>query len=267
MPEDSAINRITDTYYRLTASEKKLANFVVANGPRVQGISISQMAEECGVAEATISRFCRKLCYPGFGAFKLALAGTTERPAPSPLNGKIQPEDSVADMCLKLAGADIEAITETQNLIRPESIQAAADAIMKADKVICMGQGGSMILAEEAAHIFSTVSEKFWFMQDSHKQASTIALTGEKDVLLFFSYSGSTKELMELTQIARERGAKIILVTRFSRSPGAAQADVVLQCGSYEGPLQLGSMPARMAQLFIVDVLYNEFIRRDRALC
>ena len=73
-----------------------------------------------------------------------------------------------------------------------------------------MGQGGSMILAEEAAHIFSTVSEKFWFMQDSHKQASTIALTGEKDVLLFFSYSGSTKELMELTQIARERGAKII---------------------------------------------------------
>lgn len=130
-----------------------------------------------------------------------------------------------------------------------------------------MGQGGSMILAEEAAHIFSTVSEKFWFMQDSHKQASTIALTGEKDVLLFFSYSGSTKELMELTQIARERGAKIILVTRFSRSPGAAQADVVLQCGSYEGPLQLGSMPARMAQLFIVDVLYNEFIRRDPEQC
>ena len=72
---------------------------------------------------------------------------------------------------------------------------------------------------------------------------------------------------MELTQIARERGAKIILVTRFSRSPGAAQADVVLQCGSYEGPLQLGSMPARMAQLFIVDVLYNEFIRRDPEQC
>ena len=38
---------------------------------------------------------------------------------------------------------------------------------------------------------------------------------------------------------------------------------MVLQCGSNEGPLQLSSIPAKMAQLYLVDLLYNEFIRRD----
>lgn len=264
---------ISNSYFHLTVSEKKVADYVLAHKTDVQFMSISELAYESGVAEATISRFCRRLKLKGYNAFKLAVAKATAEehggigPTMEGQEGEITPEDSIAELCRKLYTAQTSAIAQSMELVRPEQITAAVDLLCAAQRVCCMGQGGSMILAEEAAHIFSTVSEKFWFMQDSHKQASTIALTGEKDVLLFFSYSGSTKELMELTQIARERGAKIILVTRFSRSPGAAQADVVLQCGSYEGPLQLGSMPARMAQLFIVDVLYNEFIRRDPEQC
>ena len=40
MPEESVFNRITREYYQLTSSEKKLANFVVANGQRTQSMSI-----------------------------------------------------------------------------------------------------------------------------------------------------------------------------------------------------------------------------------
>ena len=267
MPEDNAINRITDTYYRLTTLEKKLANFVVANGPKAQRMSISELAEECGVAEATVSRFCRKLDYSGFSAFKLALAGTSGRATPSPLNGEIGPEDSVAEMCRKLAGADVEAITETQQLIHPEDICAAADAILAADKVICMGQGGSMLMAQETAHLFSTAFSGFFATSDSHMQAIAVSQLTERDMILYFSYSGSTKELLDLLRIARARGVKSLLITRYPNSPGAALADLVLQCGSIEGPLQLGSVAARIAQLYLVDVLFSEVCRRDLEGC
>ena len=58
-----------------------------------------------------------------------------------------------------------------------------------------------------------------------------------------------------------------ILITRFPKSPGAAYADVVLQCGSREGPLQVGSVAARVAQLYLTDVLFHEVCRRDAARC
>lgn len=267
MPEDNAINRITDAYYRLTVSEKKLANYVVANGTMTQRMSISELAGECGVAEATVTRFCRKLGYASFGTFKLALSGVSGRSAPSPLNGEIQPEDSVAEMCRKLAGADIEAITETQELVRPADIQAAADVIQTADKVLCMGQGGSMLMAQEMAHLFSTAFSGFFSVTDSHMQAIAVSQLSERDMIVYFSYSGSTKELLDLLRIARERRVKSLLITRYPNSPGALLADLVLQCGSIEGPLQLGSVAARIAQLFLVDILFSEVCRRDLEGC
>ena len=88
-----------------------------------------------------------------------------------------------------------------------------------------------------------------------------------RDVVLYFSYSGSTKELLDNLKIARERGAGVILITRFPKSPGAAYADVVLQCGSHEGPFQGGSVAARIARLYVVDVLFSELCRRDLEGC
>ena len=61
--------------------------------------------------------------------------------------------------------------------------------------------------------------------------------------------------------------ARIILITRFSKSPGGKFADVLLQCGANESPLQLGSVAAKIAQLFLLDVLFTEFCRRDPVTC
>lgn len=78
-------------------------------------------------------------------------------------------------------------------------------------------------------------------------------------MILFFSYSGATKDMLDVLRPARRRGAKIILVTHFAKSPAAAMADVTLLCGSKEGPLQSGSVAAKMGLLFIIDVLFNEY--------
>ena len=268
MPEETVFNRITHEYYQLTASEKKLATFVVANGQRSQTMSISELAAACGVAEATISRFCRRMGYQGYSAFRLAIAAATAaRENSDPLSGEIQPEDTVPDLCAKLTSANIDAIRETQGLIRPENIQAAADALLAAHTVLCMGQGGSMLMAEEAAHLFTTAFPGFFAVSDSHMQVIAAANLTEKDIILFFSYSGSTKELMDVLQIAQRRHIRTVLVTRYSGSPGAGLADIVLQCGSTEGPLQLGSVAARIAQLYLIDVLFSEMCRRDLDTC
>ena len=42
---------------------------------------------------------------------------------------------------------------------------------LSADRVLCMGLGGSMVLAQEAAHLFSTALPNFYAVEDSHHQA------------------------------------------------------------------------------------------------
>ena len=130
-----------------------------------------------------------------------------------------------------------------------------------------MGQGGSMLLAEEASHLFTTVFPGFFPVSDSHMQVIAASNLTAKDAILFFSYSGATKDLMDVLQIARQRQTRIVLVTRYPGSPGAELADCVLQCGSTENPLQLGSIAARIAQLYLIDVLFSEMCRRDLEHC
>ena len=265
----NVFEKISSEYYELTASEKKTADFVLANQGGTQFMSICELADACGVAEATVSRFCRRLGYKGYNAFKLAVANSTvqQKKWGNPLSGEVRSEDSMEEVCHKLLATNQEAMVQTLEMIRPDAIRQAADLLEQSNKVLCMGQGGSMLMASEAAHLFSTVSSKFFPVSDSHLQAMAATMMGKNDAILFFSYSGSTLAMMHTLQLATRQGVKVILVTRFPNSPGAELADVVLQCGANESPLQLGSVAARIAQLYLMDVLFSEFCRRNMDEC
>ena len=159
---ESVFEKISRDYYELTAAEKRTADYVMANQERCQELSIAELAELSGVAEATVSRFCRRLGYKGFNAFKLAIANASAAGADSGvLSGPVAEGDSVEEMCQKLYSADQDAMFQTLELIEPEKIRKAADLLWAAGRVVCMGQGGSMLLAEVAGNLFATVSGKF----------------------------------------------------------------------------------------------------------
>jgi len=266
--EKTVFERISNAYYELTEAERKVADYVVIHQHDTQLMSISELSEACGVAEATVSRFCRRLNYSGYTAFKLAVANLDAgRREGGYLSGAVSSEDSIPDVAQKCFSAENDALAQTMSLIRPEDVQAAAQILIRARRVYCMGQGGSAIMALEAAHLFSTILPGFQAVLDSHLQTIAAANMGPEDAVLFFSYSGSTREVVELLPLVKERGAKILLVSRFPKSPAAAYADVCLQSGANELPLQHGSIPARVAQLFLLDVLFAEIYRGDEERC
>ena len=263
-PNIDILQRIHTAYYQLTAAERKVADYVLAQHEQVQFMSITQLAEECGTAEATVSRFCRSLALKGFNAFKLELA---RRTVPGSHKPQEPPSDSITGRSLEVERLAHDAVRQTVELIDPEAIRRAIGIIEKAPHVICMGTGGSMIMASECSHMFSTVTGKFFAISDSHIQMSTAATMDPKDVIVLFSYSGATNNGLQILELAKNRGISTVLVTRFPKSPAAKLADVVLCCGSNESPFQFGSVPARIAQLVVVDVLFQEYCHRNSHQC
>lgn len=258
MSQGNVFARLDNEYYQLTGAEKKVADYVVGHEKQTQFMSISELAEECGVAEATISRFCRRMGYKGYSAFKLAVANSTTGSGRGEPDREGEAPHEEEGPYRALYDADIAAIAQTRKLIRLKTVARAAKLLHGSGKVLCMGQGGSMIMAQEAAHLFSNTCPNFFPVSDAHMQAIATAQLTERDAILYFSYSGATRDVVETLKRAKERGAGVVLVTRFPKSPAAVYADIVLQCGSKEGPLQLGTVAARMAQLFLLDALNQE---------
>ena len=266
MDEPNILERIHASYYQLTAAERKVADYVLAQHAQVQFMSITQLADECGTAEATISRFCRNLKLKGFNAFKIELARHSVAGA-APAKVSEHPTDSQSGRISEVGRLAIEAINQTLELAEPQKLLHAVEILEKAPHVMCIGAGGSMILASECAHLFSTVCAKFYAVSDSHSQMSAAATMGLEDVIVLFSYSGATTSGIQVLELAKARGIKTILITRFNKSPAAKLADVVLRCGSNEGPFQFGSVPAKVAQLIVVDLLFQEYCHRNRESC
>lgn len=258
------LERIHASYYQLTATERKVADFVLAQHAQVQFMSITQLADECGTAEATISRFCRSLKLKGFNAFKIELA---RHSAGSGVKAKEKPTDSLVGRSLEVGRLANDAVYQTIGLVEPAQVQKAVEMFEDAYRVLCFGSGGSMLMAQEFAHLFSTVTGKFTAICDSHMQMSAAATMSPNDVLVLFSYSGATTGGLQVLELAKNRGIRTILVTRFNKSPAASLADVVLRCGSNEGPFQFGSVPAKIAQLIVMDVLFQEYCHRNRDIC
>ena len=260
------LDSITKQYNSLTRSGKKLADYIFTNTASAQYMSITSLAESCGVSEATITRFCRGLGLSGYNDFKLALA-KCERISnlgdPSEIPQTINAEDDFDTMCHKLYASNIVSLNETLEHLNEKTLNQAVDLLSTARHVYCFGQGGSMVMAMEAWARFSTTTSNFIHIEDSHMQTMAAALASPQDVILFFSYSGSTKDMEEVLELAEEQKTPIILVTHFPKSRAAEFANVILQCGYSESPLQSGSIAAKVGQLFLIECLFYGYCRKN----
>ncbi|OMF26302.1 transcriptional regulator [Paenibacillus sp. FSL H8-0548] len=254
---------IHSKYNNLTNAEVKVANYVLDNAKDVVYMSITDLADVCDVGESSIFRFCKALSYKGYQDFKIALAHsiTVENEIPQ-LTDKILMNDTMDQVTSKVLASNISALNETFNLIDHDKMDQAIDYFVQAERVIFFGVGSSLMTAMEAKNKFMRITNKTECTIDSHLQMMSAALMTNRDVAVIISYSGSTKDTIEVAKKAKECGAAVISITRFVKSPLTSYSDLTLLCGANEGPLQGGSLSAKISQLYLLDVLYVEYFKR-----
>lgn len=226
-------------------------------------MSITDLADACQVGESSVFRFCKTMDLKGYQEFKITLTHSISLGEETPqISGQITMQDSVGELASKILSTNVSALTETYKLINVNDISKAVDSFIQADRIHFFGVGASLMTAMEAKNKFMRITNKTECSIDSHLQIMSAALMTDKDVAVLISYSGSTKDTIEVAKVAKEKGVKIITITRFAKSPLTSYADITLLCGANEGPLQGGSLSAKISQLYLLDLLYTEYFKR-----
>lgn len=239
-----------------TKVEQRIADYVSEHSQEVLYMSITDLATACNVGDTSVFRFCRTLHFQGYQEFKLNLAQSID------IDGDQQEkaEEAEKNTALEILNTDISALNETYSMLNCNDIKKAVALMLTAQNICFFGVGSSLITAMEAKSRFMRIMPNVECTSDSHLQAMKAALMTSKDLAIIISYSGSTKDIIEIAKICRDNSVKIICITRFLKSPLESFADLTLLCGSNEGPLQGGSLSAKVAQLYIIDVLYTEYL-------
>jgi len=247
----------------LTKLEKRLCEYLLNDPDAVIHHSITELASVSDVSIATIVRFSKKFGFEGFQDFKLALAQEISQSDNNVLVGSFEKNDSIETIAKKFYSINIKSLEQTMSLMDYNEISKSAEIIAKAKKVNFIGIGYSGILANDAKYKFMRIGINCDAYSDSHTMVMMSSIMDKDEVLFAVSHSGNTDEIVDSLKLAKEVGAKTICLSHSLNSKIMDYADSKLTYASTETKFQTGSLSTKIAQIFIIDLIYTELVRSN----
>ena len=243
------------SYQNMTKSEKKITDYILANGQNVIGQTISDLAGCTGSSEITISRFCKKLGFSGLQSFKIALASEVYTPTEL-VSQEINPTDSPRAVAQKLFSSISEGLQDTLQLLDFNEIKKAIDLITNAHQICVYGFGNSYTVCKDIETRFMRFGIPIKAYCDLHMQLTASALLSEDDVIIAVSHTGANIDLLQSIDLARNNNVPIIAITSYINSPLCKRANAVLNGMGRETAYKSEAVASRLIHMAIADILY-----------
>lgn len=263
----SSIVKLKAMQEKLTKTEKKLAEYILKNLKEVKDINTYELAEKSGTSQATIIRFSKKLGYSGFPAFKIALSEDLGKRSGKKKDGVIHNEisidDSYADIARKVVFENTAAIKDTFSVFDEERIAAAIEMLNIANKTLILGAGFSGLVGRDFHYKLMEIGKITFYDSDTHVQMTNIAVMDETDVVFVISHKGDSSDIYNVVKMAKSRGIKVISLTSIADNPISDLADIKLHTVAEDVAFRSTAISSRIAQLFIIDILYIGLVRKN----
>ena len=255
--ENSAVVfKIRSAIPELSKSEASVAEYISEHDDEVINLSVSALADCCGVSEPTVIRACRNLGFSGYQALKIALIQSANSPV-SCSGEEVTAEDDMAAAMQKVFAAANDAIIMTRESLDISTLERASEAILKAKRIYIFGVGGSSAVASDVQHKFMRLGLEAVAFADLNLQAFAAAYSGKGDVVFAISHSGSSKAVVDNAILAKSNGATVISLSSLGKSPLTEIADISLYTAANETRYRIVAISSRIAELTIIDTLYS----------
>lgn len=251
-----ALSIIQTMLSKLPQSEQKLAEYILKHPHEVVNSTVSELSTSANSSGAAVVRLCKSLGLKGFQDLKMRIAGDLMKSVEQGYRD-IEPGESLYRVVEKTTSNTIQIIRDTAEIIDHDNLKMAISMLMKAKNVHFCGVGASNIVAQDAQQKLIRINKGATAFTDMHLVATLIANAQPDDVLFAISFSGETKEIVNVMKLARERGVKTIGLTHFGQTTVSSLSDVSLHTSfSNEAPFRSAATSSRLAQLYMIDILF-----------
>lgn len=249
----------------LGETDQHIARFILEQPATVAQMPVRKLAEAISVSEATIVRFCKKIGYTGLLELKAALKREllADREQLLPSSPDIFLDDSRNDVAQKIAMTVETTLNETIGLLDMKVVNPVVERFLIANRVLFVGFGASGLSAMEARDKMNRQGIDSEAYTDRFTMTLKLANLKPEDLVVAFSHSGETPEVVNAFRLAKKAGAHCLAITHSPQSPLTELADTWLLTSGSAGPYQGDSIATRMSQLFMIEFLCTEITRHN----
>lgn len=258
----SLLEKLKRPNFKASKSDKALMEYIQKNIQSVSHTAIAQMAQESGIGVSTITRFVKKMGFVNLQAFKVALAQELiDNSQRYIINRDIERNEPVMITARKLLDTNIGMLEKTIKSLKAEDIEQSSVLLQKAKKIYFIGMGNSGYMAQDSTYKFCRIGLNCTGFDNSHFMIMMASLFQSGDVVVAISHSGDTVEVIKTLELAKANDAKVIVITANKASKLVALSDVHIFYEARETLLETGSISAKLAQFFIMDIIYTQVVK------
>lgn len=256
----SPLIKIRSERDRMSAVERRIADYLLDNAQLLRDYSSQQLANALGVSQSSVVKFSQKLGFKGYPDLKYSVGEAVVRAESGEHATEAGSSDKAGDDNLsdRLWHRKQEAEQATRLLNPPETVSAVAVAIAAASrgKVFLIGFGEDDIHARGFALKLALLAIPTVHNFDASRMAANISTVNKDDVLMVFSEYGNDPPLCKISRWFRERGGKVVTVTRHTTNPLRALADTALMVSAHDEAPELETLLYRSALQHLLDGVF-----------
>ncbi|MDO8863773.1 SIS domain-containing protein [Haliea sp. E1-2-M8] len=238
----------------LSRAEAKIADVILAAPDDAVNMATAALARRAGVSDPMVSRLCRNLGCSGFPDFKVQLARSLAHQT-SFISEAVSKGDSAKTVIEKRISANQAALEYLRTHIDGETVDLAVSLLHNARQIVIGGMGGAGAIAQDAHHKLFRLGVPTIAYDDHLMLRMAAAGATPEDCFLAFSFTGKTRAMIEIAELAKQSGARLISITN-PTSPLAKLADVTITSGDeIEDTTIYVPMTTRIIILTIIDIL------------
>ncbi|KQW05306.1 MULTISPECIES: MurR/RpiR family transcriptional regulator [unclassified Rhizobacter] len=256
------LDRIRASIPALPPAEQRVAKLVLADARSFASLPVSELADRAHVSKPTVVRFCRSVGYDGLADFKRKLAGSVNEGVPF-VHRAVDEDDKPGDIVVKVVDNAVSALLKYRNdaasLAFDRAITVLTEAGRAGRRIEFYGVGNSGIVAQDAQHKFFRLGVNALAISDGHVQVMSATMLQPGDCVVIISNSGRSRDLIDVADIARKKGATTIVITA-SGSPlaqiGQSGSNQILLAADHpEDYDRYSPMVSRLLHLIVIDIL------------
>ncbi len=216
---------------RLTPSQKKLLNYILANDEEAIFLTIQELSQRVKVSVATVVRLAKALGYTGFPEFQqeLRVLFREKLTTVSRLQKAARRETGAENVLVKIFQQDIENITETMKQVSVDDFRNFVEALNIAKRIVIIGLRSAHSLAVLMGVALEFLQRDVWIVTPGIGDMWDRLLGLRKDdVVVGICFPRYTKETVEVLRFAHEKGIQTLAITDSPISPLARYAECIL---------------------------------------
>lgn len=254
--EKSVINQICASMDTFFETEKKIGNFIIHHPKEIVDMTVGELAKECQVSEASVSRFCKKIDMKGFHHLKISIAKEmVSQSEDDELSNHISVDDLEQSLKNILANKVAE-LTQTVSMMNSENLQDILKRINNAHNVLFAAVGNTVPVAMDGAYKLnqigiSAVSTPVWETQLAYGYTLS-----PDDVVIAISNSGESTGVINILEAAKQKKATTISITNSEKSTIAKISDYHITTATREKLFLDEYRFSRVSATMVIEVLY-----------